>query len=71
MEQQEILEDMYIDPTSTINPNYETAYNNKDYTTDQLVIDKYPGKGSATTKNDVKMFRLSEMYFILAGMCCK
>ena len=56
----------YIDPTSTINPNYQTAYNNKDYTTDQIVIDKYPGKGSASTKNDVKMFRLSEMYFILA-----
>ena len=56
----------YIDPTSTIDPNYETAYNKKDYTTDQIVIDKYPGKGSAATRNDVKMFRLSEMYFILA-----
>ena len=56
----------YIDPTSTINTNYQTAYNNNDYTTDQIIIDKYPGKGSASTKNDVKMFRLSEMYFILA-----
>ena len=56
----------YVDPTSTINVNYQTAYNNNDYTTDQIVIDKYPGKGSASTKNDVKMFRLSEMYFILA-----
>lgn len=56
----------YVDPTSTININYQTAYNNNDYTTDQIIIDKYPGKGSASTKNDVKMFRLSEMYFILA-----
>ncbi len=33
---------------------------------DQIIIDKYPGKGSAALKNDVKVFRLSEMYFILA-----
>jgi len=34
--------------------------------TDRLVIDKYPGKTSAATRNDLKVFRLSEIYFILA-----
>lgn len=52
----------YIDPTSVINAAYETSVS----TTDRLVIDKYPGKTSAATRNDIKVFRLSEMYFILA-----
>lgn len=30
------------------------------------VIDKYPGKANAVSRNDVKLFRLSEMKFILA-----
>jgi hypothetical protein len=30
------------------------------------IIDKYPGKTNAPLRNDVKVFRLSEMYFILA-----
>ncbi|MEG1589374.1 RagB/SusD family nutrient uptake outer membrane protein [Chryseobacterium sp.] len=30
------------------------------------VIDKFPGKVGGATRNDVKVFRLSEMYFILA-----
>ena len=34
--------------------------------TDVLVIDKYPGKGNTPLRNDVKIFRLSEMYLILA-----
>ncbi|HCC94107.1 MAG TPA: RagB/SusD family nutrient uptake outer membrane protein [Flavobacteriaceae bacterium] len=54
----------YVDPTSKIDPNYLTSVNPRN--TDQLVIDKYPGKTSAATRNDVKVFRLSEMYFILA-----
>lgn len=52
----------YIDPTSVINPNYM----NVDSRNDRLVIDKYPGKTSTATRNDLKVFRLSEMYFILA-----
>lgn len=31
-----------------------------------FVIDKFPGKPSSVTRNDVKVFRLSEMKFILA-----
>lgn len=30
------------------------------------IIDKYPGKTNAPLRNDIKVFRLSEMYFILA-----
>ena len=54
-----------VDPTSAINPNYDTP--GVDYIfTDVLVIDKYPGKSGFPLRNDVKVFRLSEIYFILA-----
>lgn len=54
-----------VDPTSQINPNY--ANPGVDYiATDVLVIDKYPGKSGYPLRNDIKVFRLSEMYFILA-----
>lgn len=53
-----------VDPTSLINQNYATDVNYLD--TDVLVIDKYPGKPSFPLRNDIKVFRLSEMYFILA-----
>lgn len=45
----------YVDPTSY--PYF--AYN-------YYVIDKYPGKVSTNSRNDLKLFRLSEMKFILA-----
>ncbi|EFK37879.1 SusD family [Chryseobacterium gleum] len=60
----DIRRTVYIDPSSIIDPNYLTSTSPRD--TDQLVIDKYPGKTSAATRNDLKVFRLSEMYFILA-----
>ena len=53
-----------VDPTSQINPNYATVPNY--IATDVLVIDKYPGKSGFPLRNDIKVFRLSEMYFILA-----
>lgn len=53
-----------VDPTSLINQNYATDPNY--IATDVLVIDKYPGKPGFPTRNDIKVFRLSEMYFILA-----
>lgn len=54
----------FVDPSSIIatdplaleNPNTE----------DVLIIDKYPGKPTQPLKNDIKIFRMSEMYFILA-----
>ena len=56
----------YVDPTSLINANYATIDNYRSL--DVLVIDKYPGKyqGTQALRNDLKVFRLSEMYFILA-----
>ncbi|HAT3991561.1 TPA: RagB/SusD family nutrient uptake outer membrane protein [Elizabethkingia anophelis] len=53
----------YVDPSSKPNANYETISNTRE---DQLVIDKYPGKANGPLRNDFKVFRLSEMYFILA-----
>ncbi|TDX84759.1 RagB/SusD family nutrient uptake outer membrane protein [Epilithonimonas xixisoli] len=54
----------YIDPTYKMDPNYLTSDNyRKD---DALVIDKYPGRSGVILRNDVKVFRLSEIYFILA-----
>lgn len=54
----------FVDPTSLIDTGYLTnpAYN----TSDVLVIDKYPGKPTQPLRNDIKIFRLSEMYLILA-----
>jgi hypothetical protein len=56
----------YVDPTSLINANYATIDNYR--ALDVIVIDKYPGKylGTQALRNDLKVFRLSEMYFILA-----
>lgn len=54
----------FIDPTSLIDPNYVTNPNYK--ASDVLCIDKYPGKSGAELNNDLKVFRLSEMYFIKA-----
>ncbi|NAW52032.1 RagB/SusD family nutrient uptake outer membrane protein [Elizabethkingia argentiflava] len=53
----------YVDPTSIPKEGYTKLQNTRE---DQLVIDKYPGKSNAAIKNDFKIFRLSEMYFILA-----
>ncbi|TGD56882.1 RagB/SusD family nutrient uptake outer membrane protein [Flavobacterium humi] len=53
-----------VDPTSIVNPNYATDPNYPN--TDVLIVDKYPGKTGAVLRNDLKVFRLSEMYFILA-----
>lgn len=54
----------FVDPTSLVDANYLTAENPN--ASDVLVIDKYPGKATQPLRNDIKIFRLSEMYFILA-----
>lgn len=54
----------YVDPTAKIDPNY--ANSKSPISTDVLVIDKFPGKVGSAIRNDIKIFRLSEMYFILA-----
>ncbi|OCA69665.1 hypothetical protein BBI01_16160 [Chryseobacterium artocarpi] len=54
----------YVDPSSTPNVNWNQP--NVNTRLDRLVVDKYPGKTGSATRNDIKVFRLSEMYFILA-----
>lgn len=54
----------FVDPSSLVAANPLTLENpNRD---DVLVIDKYPGKPTQPLRNDLKIFRMSEMYFILA-----
>jgi len=56
----------FVDPSERADPDYSTIF---DYINlDVLPIDKYPGKtgSGAALRNDLKIFRLSEMYFILA-----
>lgn len=54
----------WIDATSAIDPGYAT--NSNYVSSDVLVINKYPGKGVQALRNDIKLFRLSEMFLILA-----
>ncbi len=61
----DIRKDAYVDPSSKANANYATATAGNTRN-DGLVVDKYPGKTATATRNDVKVFRLSEMYFIAA-----
>ena len=54
-----------VHPTSWINPNYQTVV---DYlNTDKITVRKYPGTAvNGNFVNDIKLCRLSEMYFIKA-----
>ncbi|MBC2837703.1 RagB/SusD family nutrient uptake outer membrane protein [Robiginitalea sp. SC105] len=52
-----------IAPTSVIDPDYET---NQNAARDILVIQKYPGSEGQPLMNDLKVFRVSEMYLIRA-----
>ena len=54
----------YVDPSAVIDENYATS--DSPLNTDVLVVDKYPGKTNFATKNDIKVFRLAEMYLIAA-----
>lgn len=56
----------YVDATSKIAADYQTFPWAQYLLNDVLCIDKYPGKNLAELNNDLKVFRLSEMYFIKA-----
>ena len=56
----------YIDPTSKVDANYQTYPFGQFLLNDVLCIDKYSGKSGAELNSDLKLFRLSEMYFIKA-----
>jgi len=52
----------FVDRSSTISATPETATKEGEV----IVIDKYPGKSGSHNSNDLKVFRMSEMYFIKA-----
>ena len=54
----------FVDASSLIDPNYETSPD--PLLTDVIVVNKYPGSGGTLLINDIKLFRVSEMYFIKA-----
>lgn len=60
----------FIDATAKIDPNYESYPWAQYLANDVLCIDKYSGKAGtangAELMSDLKLFRLSEMYFIKA-----
>lgn len=56
----------YIDATAKIDANYQSYPWGQYLLNDVLCIDKYSGKNLAELNNDLKVFRLSEMYFIKA-----
>jgi len=66
----DIRRDVYVDATSIFDAFYPNGANARE--DDVIVINKYPGKSGTLAsslmqiRNDIKMFRLSEMYFILA-----
>ncbi|MCJ7932829.1 MAG: RagB/SusD family nutrient uptake outer membrane protein [Chryseobacterium sp.] len=65
----DIRYDVFIDASSKFDPAYPSGPNPRE--DDVIVINKYPGKSSPASsamnlRNDIKMFRLSEMYLILA-----
>lgn len=55
---------IWIDATAVINPNYAADINY--VSNDILPINKYPGKPNQQLRNDLKIFRNSEMVLILA-----
>jgi hypothetical protein len=60
----DVRDNIFVDPTSTFSspPETDPAYRENDV----IIINKYPGKAGASLTNDLKVFRTSEMYFILA-----
>ncbi len=60
----DIRYDVNVAPTSTIDPDYQTSPNA--LASDIIIIQKYPGSENQPLMNDLKIFRSSEMLFILA-----
>lgn len=52
----------FVDRSATISSDPLTATQESEV----IVIDKYPGKNGNHSSNDIKVFRMSEMYFIKA-----
>lgn len=63
-ENNDVRRSQFVDSSSLIDPNYDTAAD--PFNSDVLVVNKYPGSGGFLLVNDIKLFRVSEMYFIKA-----
>lgn len=64
MDPADIRYEVNVHPSSVIDPDYEESLGGQ--TNDVLVIDKYPGSEGQPLMNDLKIFRVSEMYLIRA-----
>lgn len=60
----DIRKDVLVEPTSVVDPDYEDSTD--PINTDILAIGKYRGSEGQPLMNDLKIFRVSEMYFIRA-----
>jgi len=56
--------DVNVHPSSVIDPDYANGVGGQD--NDILVVNKYPGSEGQPLMNDLKIFRVSEMYLIRA-----
>jgi hypothetical protein len=64
LEAGDVRRTQFVDASSRIDPDYETSAD--PLNTDVLVVNKYPGSFGTLLINDIKLFRVSEMYFIKA-----
>ncbi len=64
LDPEDVRYDAIVHPESVIDPNYSDVATGQ--TNDVLVVDKYPGSEGRPLMNDLKIFRSSEMLFILA-----
>lgn len=62
--QSDVRCNVFVHSSSIISPTYSTDPN--PLVSDQITINKYRGSEGQNLLNDIKMFRLSEMYFIKA-----
>ncbi len=63
----DVRRNSWVDVTSTFNANTPGSAANPNWVNDDaIIINKYPGKASQPLRNDLKLFRISEMYLILA-----
>lgn len=63
LDDDDIRKEVILDPSSVINPDYPL---NQNTLSDRLIVNKYPGSEGHPVMNDLKIFRVSEMYLIMA-----
>ena len=63
-EDDDIRKNIFVDPTSIISPDFQSE--SDPFNSDILVVNKYPGSNGFLLVNDIKLYRVSEMYLIKA-----